>query len=146
MFLKRPHRVDNEAMAVFPYQVGQLLFDGYVNGQKIYSQPNGIGTPVTPLPPTVNPPPNWKNSNWLPAYPFVYVGLLNFICGHWCNTCEVYTLYDPVTEEQAALCCCPVCSIIQLIVEPASDWYSEFYSLFPRGLFQAGAYPTPIGA
>jgi len=96
-------------MAVFPYQVGQLLFNGVQNGQQIYTQPGGIGTPVVPQPPAVNPPPNWKNADWLPAYPYVRIGLLNFICGHWCNTCEVYTVYDPVNEVQAALCCCPVC-------------------------------------
>ena len=106
-------------MPVFPYQVGQLLFDGVVNGQKIYSQPGGIGTPVVPQPPQVNPPPNWKNSAY-PPYPYCYVGLLNFICGHWANTCEVYTVNDPTTNQRAALCCCPVCSIIQLIVEPAA--------------------------
>jgi hypothetical protein len=122
-------------MPVFPYQVGQLLFDGVVNGQKIYSQPGGIGTPVVPQPPQVNPPPNWKNSAY-PPYPYCYVGLLNFICGHWANTCEVYTVNDPTTNQRAALCCCPVCSIIQLIVEPAADWWVEFYSLFPIGVRQ----------
>lgn len=120
----------------FPYQVGQLLFNGIVNGQQIYSQPGGIGTPVVPQPPQVNPPPNWKNSNWLPAYPFVYIGLLNFGCGHWTNTTEVYTVDNPDLGERVALCCCPVCGYIQLIVAPASDWWVEFYSLYPVGIRQ----------
>ena len=127
----------------FPYRVGMLLFNGVVNGQKIYSQPNGIGTPVVPQPPQVNPLPNWKNSNWRPSFPVVSIGLLNFLCGHWTNTCEVYTVYDPYNEVQAALCCCPVCSIIQLIIEPADDWWQEFYSLYPLGLRQPGGGLIP---
>jgi hypothetical protein len=130
---------------LFPYEIGIMYNRGYVNGQLIYRQPGGPGTPVTPQPPQVNPPPNWKNQAY-PAYPYCYVGLLNFICGHWANTCEVVTVADPYNDCQAALCCCPVCSMIQLIVEPAEDWWFEFYSLYPRGLYQAGAYPTPIEA
>lgn len=123
-------------MPVFPYQVGVMRNGGYVNGLLVFTQPGGPGTPVSPQPPAVNPPPNWKNSNWRPAYPYAYVGLLNFICGHWANTCEVYTVNDPTTNQRAALCCCPVCSMIQLIAKPAANWWEEFYSLFPVGLVQ----------
>jgi hypothetical protein len=137
------HRVDNHSMAVFPYQVGQLYNGGIQNGQVIYTQPGGIGTPVFPQPPQTSPPSNWHHADYRPIYPFSYQGLLNFICNHWTNTCEVVMVYNPVIDEQVALCCCPVCSMIQLIVAPASDWWFEFYSLFPRGQFQAGAFPTP---
>ena len=119
----------------FPYVVGQLLFNGVVNGQKIYSQPNGIGTPVVPQPPAVNPPPNWKNSAY-PAYPYAYIGLLSWGCSHFTNTAEIYTVNDPTTDERAALVCCPVCAYLQAIIEPAEEWWSEYFSLWPVGISQ----------
>ena len=131
---------------LFPFEVGILYNGGIQNGIQVYTQPGGPGTPVFPQPPQTSPPSNWKNTFYKPIYPVVQIGWLTFICGHRCNSCEVYTVYDPYNEVQAALCCCPVCSMIQLIVEPAEDWWSEFYSLYPRGLVQAGAYPTPIEA
>jgi hypothetical protein len=130
-------------MAVFPYQVGQLYNGGIQNGQQIYTQPGGIGTPVFPQPPRVNPPPNWKNSAWLPSYPYAYIGLLTWGCGHWTNTCEAYTVDDPTTGEQAALLCCPVCSYIGYIIEPAINWWQEFYSVYPVGIRQPGGGLIP---
>lgn len=121
---------------LFPYEVGILLNGGYVNGLLVYTQPNGPGTPVFPQPPQTSPPSNWKNTFYLPVYPFAYIGLLNFGCGHWTNTCEVYTVDDPYTSQRAALLCCPVCSYIQSIIEPAEDWWIEYYSLFPVGIQQ----------
>lgn len=140
----RWYRVDNKAMPqvtpqygpAFPYQVGMLLFDGIQNGQQIYTQPGGVGTKVWPQPPTVNPPPSWHHADWKPAYPYCYQGLLSLICGHWVNCAEIYTVYDPYNQCDAALCCCPVCGLIQLIIEPASDWWVEWYSLFPVGVKQ----------
>jgi hypothetical protein len=120
---------------LFPYEVGIMLNGGKVNGLQVFTQPGGPGTPVSPLPPRTSPPSNWKNA-FYPAYPYAYIGLLNFICGHWTNTCEVYTVYDPYNQCDAALCCCPVCSMIQLIVEPAANWWEEFYSLYPVGIKQ----------
>lgn len=127
----------------FPYEVGIMRNGGIVNGLQVFTQPNGPGTPVFPQPPQVNPPPNWKNANWLPAFPYAYVGLLNFICGHWTNTCEVYKVYDPYNSVDAALLCCPVCSMIQLIVEPADNWWQEWFSLFPLGIVQPGGGVIP---
>ncbi len=129
-----------------PFRVGALYNGGYQNGLLVYTQPGGVGTPVFPQPPQVNPPPNWKNSNWLPSYPFVQTALLAWPCGHWINEPEVYTVYDEYAAVQAALLCCSVCSYIGYIIEPSSDWYETFYQIYPRGLAQAGAYPTPIEA
>ena len=126
-----------------PFRVGALYNGGYQNGLLVYTQPGGVGTQVSPLPPQVNPPPNWKNSAWLPAYPFVFTALLGWPCGHWINEPEVFQVYDEYTEEQAALLCCSVCSYIGYIIEPASDWWEEFFQIYPVGLRQAGAYPTP---
>jgi hypothetical protein len=128
----------------FPYQTGTLLFKGKVNGfgEQIFTQPGGPGTQVFPQPPTVNPQPNWNFQNY-PAYPYAYIGLLNFGCGHWANTCEVYIVADDANNTQAALCCCPVCSFIQLIVEPAEEWWQEWYSLFFQGLVEPGGGIMP---
>jgi hypothetical protein len=127
----------------FPYRVGMLLFDGIQNGQKIYSQPGGIGTPVVPQPPTVNPPLSWKHADWKPAYPYCYNGLLSWGCGHWTNTTEVYQTADPYSGEIAALLTCPVCGYLGYIIEPASDWFQEFYSIFPVGIVQPGGGLIP---
>ncbi len=130
-------------MATFPYQVGQLYNGGVQNGQQIYTQPGGIGTPVFPQPPQTSPPSNWKNQAYLPSYPFAYISLLTWGCRHRTNTCEVFEVYDPVNEVQAALLCCPVCSYIGDIVEPASNWFQEFYSVYPVGIRQPGGGLIP---
>jgi hypothetical protein len=127
----------------FPYRVGMLLFDGIQNGQQIYTQPDGIGTPVFPQPPTINPPPNWGTSNWLPAYPFAYVGLFNWGCNHWTNTPEIYTVWDPYSQEQAAFVCCPTCGYVQYIIEPASEWWQEVYMAYQVGIRQPGGGLIP---
>jgi hypothetical protein len=128
---------------LFPFSVGIMYNGGIQNGVQVYTQPGGPGSPVSPQPPQTSPPSTWQRTYYKPTYPFVYVGLLNFICGHWANTCEVFTVYDPYNDCQAALCCCPVCSMIQLIVEPASDWFQTFYSLYPLGLQQPGGGLLP---
>lgn len=127
----------------FPYRVGMLLFNGVQNGQQIYVQPGGIGTPVVPQAPQVNPPPSWKNSNWLPKFPYVYVGLLSWGCKHWTNTCEVYRAFDNYSGESAALLCCPTCSYIGYIVEPYEEWEESWFSVYPTGIVQAGYIPSP---
>ena len=127
---------------MFPFEVGILYNGGYVNGQLIYTQPNGPGTPVFPQPPKVNPPPNWKNE-FYPSYPFAYIGLLTWGCGHWTNTMEKFTVFDPYNDCVAALLCCPVCSYIGYIIEPASDWDREYFSIYPVGIVQPGAGIIP---
>ena len=112
------------------FEVGQLYNGGIVNGLLVWEQPGGPGTPVYPQAPIQYPP----VYDGYPILPMSYNGFLNFGCGHWANTCEVQIVYDPYTEEQAALCCCPVCSYIQLIVEPASDWSNRFYSIYDTGV------------
>lgn len=119
-----------------------LLFDGIQNGQKIYSQPGGIGTPVVPQPPQVNPPPNWKNQAY-PSYPYAYIGLYTFGCSHWFNCPEIYTVNDPYSEEVAALIVCPVCGFLAYIIEPAADWWEEFFGPYPVGVVQPGGGLIP---
>ena len=123
--------------------VGTLRNGGYVNGLLVFTQPGGPGTKVSPQPSQVNPPPNWKNSNWLPAFPYSYQGLLSWPCGHWTNTAEIYQQYDEENEVEAALLCCPVCSFIVNIVEPYSELAQTYFSLYPTGIRQPGGGPIP---
>jgi hypothetical protein len=75
--------------------------------------------------------------------PYVYVGLLFLGCGHRVNAPEVFRQFDPETGVQAALLCCPTCSFIIQIVEPADDWYQIFYQIFNVGLRQPGGGVIP---
>jgi hypothetical protein len=129
-------------MAGLP-QIGTMLNGGIQNGLRVYSQPNGPNTPVFPLPPTTSPPSSWRNTFYLPVYPTVFTSLLAWPCGHWINEPEVYTVGNPDTGGQAAVLCCSVCSYVQYIIEPASDWWVEFFQIYPLGLRNPGAFPTP---
>lgn len=113
----------------FPYEVGILYRGGKINGQQVYTQPGGPGTPVVPLPPQQYP----GHDEGYPQIPFAYFGFLLMGCGHWINSCEVNQVYDPYTGMQAALLCCPICGYIQEIVEPATDWWDKWYSLYALG-------------
>ena len=128
---------------LFPFEPGIMYNGGVQNGIQVYTQPNGPGTKVVPQPPQTSPPSNWKNADYKPTYPFVYVALIGFGCGHWCNAPEIFTVDDPYTGERAALCCCPTCSYIQEIIEPAEDWWQTWYSLYPVGLRQPGGGLIP---
>jgi hypothetical protein len=123
----------------FPFEVGSLYNGGIVNGQQVWTQPGGPGTPVLPAYPTLYPRVPEKPQSF-PQQPFVYTGMFIFGCLHWSNTVEVFQVYDPYTEQIAALCCCPQCSYIQLIVEPASQWWEEFYTIYDTG-FVTGVHP-----
>jgi hypothetical protein len=125
----------------FLFRVGDLYNGGYQNGLLVYTQPGGNGTPVFPQPPKTSPPSNWKNTNYLPVYPFVRVALLAWPCGHWINEPEIFKVYDNYSQENAALLCCSVCSYIGYIIEPYEDWFLEFYSVYPTGQIQAGYLP-----
>lgn len=113
----------------FP-DLGSLYKKGLVNGLPVWTQPGGSGTLVFPQFPTLYP----QVPQGFPQSPFAYQGLFVFGCGHWANTTEVFEEYDPYTQVRAALCCCPMCSYIQLIVEPADDWWNQFYTLYRVGL------------
>jgi hypothetical protein len=123
--------------------IGTLYNKGLVNGLLVWTQPGGPGSIVQPQPPQVNPPPNWKNSNWLPAFPYTYQGLLNWGCGHWTNTAEIYTEFDDATDQVATLVCCPVCTYVQQIIEPATEWWQEYFSRWPVGIVQPGGGLIP---
>ena len=112
------------------FDVGQLYNSGLVNGQLVWTQPGGEGTQVFPALPTVYPP----IPQGYPQQVFVYQGLYVFGCRHWANTLETFQVYDPYTQLQALLLCCPMCSYIQQIVEPAALWWDDYYGLYPTGL------------
>jgi hypothetical protein len=120
------------------FDVGQLYKGGLgLNGEVVWTQPGGEGTTVFPQFPTQYP----QVPQGYPQTPFCYQGLFSFGCGHWANTCEVFQEFDPYTNVVAAFCCCPMCSYIQIIVEPASQWYEQWYTLYNTGLV-TGVRPT----
>lgn len=124
----------------FPFQVGGLYKGGLVNGLPTWSQPGGPGTPVLPAFPQQYP----QVPQGFPQQVFAYEGLYIFSCGHWTNTIETFQVYDPYTEMQALLLCCPLCSFIQQIVEPASLWYNDFYGLYQMGLGSKTFVPSGV--
>lgn len=102
-----------------------------------WSQP-GPGFVVSPQAPTEYP----VVPQGFPQQPFAYEGLYSLICGHWTNTIETFEEYDPATKMQAAILCCPVCGVVQAIVEPYNVWQSSYYGLYPIG-FSENAYTNP---
>lgn len=110
--------------------VGSLYKQGKVNGIVVWKQPGGVGTAVFPQFPSQNP----VTVNGFPSAPMAYNGLYVWGCGHWSNTLETFQQYDPAKQKQALLLCCPMCSYVQAIVEPATDWYDKFFGLFNVGL------------
>jgi hypothetical protein len=128
---------------LFPFRVGALYNGGYQNGQLIYRQPGGVGTPVVPLPPQTSPPSNWKHADYKPIYPTVFLAFLAWPCGHWINEPEIFQVYDGYAEVQAALLCCSVCSYIGYIIEPAEDWWQAYFQIYPLGLREPGAGLIP---
>ena len=118
-------------------ELGTLLNKGLVNGQLVWRQPNGPGTAVVPPAPSIYPP----VYEGYPQSVFAYQGLIVCGCNHWINEIEVVTMWDSVEEVQAALLCCPVCSYIQAIVEPADQWWQQWYQVYNQGL-QIATLPT----
>lgn len=127
----------------FPFRVGALYNGGYQNGLLVYTQPGGVGTPVSPLPPQTSPPKNWRNTFYLPVYPTTLTALLAWPCGHWINEPEIFQVYDPYAEVQAALLCCSVCSYIGYIIEPANEWWQAWFQIYPLGLSEKGGGLIP---
>lgn len=94
-----------------------------------WSQP-GPGDEVSPQAPTEYP----IVFQGFPQAPFSYTALYNLICGHWVNMVECFEEFDSVTQMQAAVLVCPVCGVVQLIVEPYSEWENNYFGLYPLGL------------
>ena len=113
--------------------LGTLYKGGLVNGMLVWTQPDGPGTLVSPPLPTQYP----IEYQGFPQTVMSYEGLFVFGCGHWCNNCEVFEQYDIYADVSAAICCCPVCSFVVLIVEPYNEWENNFYSIYPQGLGSA---------
>lgn len=103
------------------FAVGQLYKGGLVNGLPFWTQPGGIGTTVFPQLPEQFPAINTGFPQVVMSYPSYYV----WGCGHPSNTAEIFEVYDPYGEQDVALICCPLCSYIQEIMEPYTD-YSNY--------------------
>jgi hypothetical protein len=102
------------------FQVGQLYKGGLVNGLPFWSQPVPGGL-VYPQLPTKFPAQYMGYQQVTMSYPSLYV----WGCGHPTNTAEIFEVYDPYLQEQVALECCPMCSYIQRIYAPYTD-YSNY--------------------
>lgn len=103
------------------WQVGQLYKNGLVNGLPVFTQPGGIGTTVYPQAPALFPQQYMGYPQVVMNYPSLYVAL----CGHSFNCYEIFEVIDPYAGVQVALCCCPVCSLIQEIISPYEN-YSNY--------------------
>lgn len=97
------------------FAVGQLYKGGFINGLRVWTQPDGIGTKVFPQFPTRFPAVNIGYPQVVFSYPSLYV----FGCLHSLNCPEIFEVYDPYLDEQMALICCPMCSYIQQIIPHA---------------------------
>lgn len=95
------------------FSVGQLYNSGRVNGLPVWSQPDGIGGLVYPQMPQT-----------LSGQPAVYPSLYAWGCGHRTNTAEIFTVFDPYSNQQVALVTCSMCSFIQQIIEPAENYWN----------------------
>lgn len=102
------------------FEVGQLYKNGLINGLPVFTQPGGPGTLVYPQYPTLFPAQNQGYYQQIMSYPALYYAG----CGHGFNCFEVFEVYDPYGEQQVALLCCPFCSYIQAIYEPADDYWN----------------------
>lgn len=97
--------------------VGELFLGFERNGLPVFTQPGGIGTTVYPQAPTQFPQKFMGYQQVPMSYPSLYVAL----CGHQFNSFEIFEVFQPSLNDQAALICCPICSLIQQIL-----LYSEY--------------------
>lgn len=100
------------------FAVGQLYLGEYRNGLKVWSQPSGVGGLVYPQLPQIFPQQNMGYPQVVMSYPSLYV----LGCGHPSNCLEIYQVFDPYSGNQVCLECCPQCSFIQAIFNPAEDY------------------------
>jgi hypothetical protein len=100
------------------WQVGELYLGFNRNGLPVFSQPGGPGTPVLPAAPTLFPAQNQGYPQQVMSYPSLYAAG----CNHQFNCYEIFEVLSPSDGHQVALVCCPVCSYIQEIIDPYSQY------------------------
>jgi hypothetical protein len=112
-------------------QVGTLLqpFGDAIPGTLAspWSQPGGPGTTVFPQP--------YDSAAGQFEPPLISIGQYLWGCGHITNLPWIFKAYDDDSEEEAALICCPVCSYIQMILEP----YERYLNYIDTPIVIAGA-------
>lgn len=79
-----------------------------------WSQPGGPGTTVYPQP--------YDSAAGEFEPPLIPYGMYSFMCRHIFNLPAIFEEYDPVSGEQAAIICCPVCTLVQQIIIPYSEY------------------------
>lgn len=96
------------------WQVG-LQYDPKWNNVG-WKQPGGIGTQVFPAEVT-------GQSNQLSQIPYnELTGTYIFGCGHSANMVLLLVDYDYAADQQVSLICCPLCSFVQRVMEPADAY------------------------
>lgn len=80
----------------------------------VWRQPGGPGTTVYPQP--------YDSAAGEFEPPLIPQGMYSFQCGHIFNLPAIFEEYDPDTDEQAAIICCPVCTLVQQIIEPYEEY------------------------
>lgn len=95
------------------WEIGALYNPTYNNVR--WSQPGGIGTTVYPQPATgvdllsIHPFSEYSNVQPPPA------------CGHAFDEPLLQQEWDYDTDSSCMLVCCPVCSFVVAVIEPASE-------------------------
>jgi hypothetical protein len=101
------------------YQVGELYLGTTRNGLPVWTQPVPGGLVYPQLPTEF--PTQYQGYQQAPmSYPSLYV----FPCGHPLNVPEIFEVYEPSSDDQVALVCCPMCSYIAQIISPYADFQS----------------------
>ena len=98
--------------------VGELYGGGLVNGQQVWTQAGGIGTPVSPQPQALSPENYMGYQQSVMSYPSLYQAG----CGHFQNTYSIQEVFQPSSGNQVALVLCSQCQFVQEIIDP----YSRF--------------------
>lgn len=118
------------ATATNRWQLGVMYYQGNLNGQPFFTQPEGPGTAVSPT--QVNGAP------W-PEYPIAGQVLQEMSpwwipgCGHSIKTWKLIREYDYETAMSCCLVACEVCSYVQNSVEP----YEEILDPIQRAIIIA---------
>lgn len=100
------------------WTVGELYLGFNRNGLPVFTQPGGPGTPVFPQAPTIFPQ-QYQGYQQVPmSYPSLYVAG----CLHQFNCYEIFEVDSPNDGNQVALACCPICSYIQEIFDPYTNF------------------------
>jgi hypothetical protein len=91
-----------------------------------FTQPGGPGTPVFPQ--------LTDSAAGQFEPPTTPTGMYTYLCLHTFNCPRVFKQFDPLTGQDAAIICCPVCGLIQDIIIP----YDSFLNYIQNPILVSG--------